>query len=191
MRPLLDESVFPFDDARAQRLLKGLAAVYANKRTALPLALSAGLEEAEAYWDQRMLDVWPQVLETAARSGRLRRLVENAAQDPNTHNWPVFRYLATEEPGVAEADPCAAHLINSRQRAFFDRRALRSLLQEMLSGQGNRVLAVRGDRRTGRTYTWYLIQHVLASRGVDYCRIQMGKYLAPVSVTDIANTLSE
>jgi len=191
VRPLLDESVFPFDDKRAQMLLKGLATVYANKRTALQLALSAGFGEAEAHWDDGMLDVWPQVLEKAARSGRLRRLVENAAQDPNTHNWPVFRYLATEEPGVAEADPCAAYLINGRQRAFFDRRTLRAVLQEMLNGQGNRVLAVRGDRRTGRTFTWYLIQHVLASRGVDYCRIQMGKYLAPVSVTDIANTLSE
>ncbi|MFJ8062988.1 effector-associated domain EAD1-containing protein [Streptomyces sp. NPDC096142] len=191
MRPLLDEPVFPLDDTRAQMLLKGLMKVYANQRSALPLALSAGLEEYEANWDKSMFDVWPQVLEKAARRGKLRRLVELAAQDPNTHGWPVFGYLAAEGPDVPEADPCFAHLISGRQRAFIDRRTLRALLQEMLSGQGNRVLAVRGDQHTGRTYTWYLIQHVLAGSDIDYCRIQMGKYLAPVAVTDIANNLSE
>ncbi|MEU0622410.1 effector-associated domain EAD1-containing protein [Streptomyces rubiginosohelvolus] len=191
MRPLLDEPVFPLDDLRAQMLLKGLVKVYANRRSALPLALSAGLEEGEAFWEDSMLDVWPQVLEKAARRGKLRRLVELAAQDPNTHAWPVFRYLAAEGPGVPEVDPCSAHLISGQQRAFINRRTLRALLQEMLSGQGSRVLAVRGDQHTGRTYTWYLIQHVLAGSDIDYCRIQMGKYLAPVAVTDIANNLSE
>jgi hypothetical protein len=191
MRALLDEPVFPFEDIRARKLLQALLTIYANKDTALPLALSAGIAEAEARWDQGMMDAWPRVLEETARDGRLRRLVEKAAQDPNTAGWAVFGYLLSEEPDASEADPCAAHLINSRQRAFINRRTLRALLQEMLSGQGNRVLAVRGDQHTGRTYTWYLIQHVLASRGIDYCRIQMGKYLAPVAVTDIANNLSE
>ncbi|MET7714494.1 effector-associated domain EAD1-containing protein [Streptomyces sp. NPDC005407] len=191
MSALLDERVFPFDDPRARSLLTALTTVYGNKHTALQLALSNSMRKADTDWDDKMLDVWPRVLEEATRQRRLCRLVENAARDPNAAKWPVFGYLLSEEASAPEADPCAAHLISCRQRAFFNRGALRTLLQQTVNSQGNRVLAVRGERRTGRTYIWYLIQHVLASRGVDYCRIQMSKYVEPVEVADVANHLSD
>ncbi|MBU5943257.1 MULTISPECIES: effector-associated domain EAD1-containing protein [unclassified Streptomyces] len=191
MAALIDERAFNLDDERAKNLLRALSAVYGNKHTARQIILGAGLQEADINWDTSMADVWPDALETAALTGRLRALVERAAEDPNTHAHPVFQYLLTEETSPREADPCSAYLVNNRQRAFFNRLTFRKTLHDMVQGGGNRVLAVQGLRRSGRTHSWYLIAHVLDSHRVNRRRIRMKDYYSPAGVADIGDTLRE
>ncbi|MFJ3670235.1 effector-associated domain EAD1-containing protein [Streptomyces sp. NPDC090106] len=191
MPALLDERSFNLDDDRARNLLKALVTVYGTQPAARQVILGAGLAESDINWGRSMADVWPEALEVAAPAGRLRPLVQWAADDPNTQAYPVFGYLLTEETTPAEADPCTAYLVANRQRAFFDRLAFRSVLHHMLEGTGGRVLAVQGERRSGRTHSWYLIAHVLDSHRVNRRRIQMGDFCSPVEVADIGDTLRE
>ncbi|UUU19289.1 effector-associated domain EAD1-containing protein [Streptomyces sp. DSM 40750] len=191
MPALIDDCAFNLDDERAKNLLKALITVYGNKHTARQLILSAGLKEGDINWENSMADVWPEALEKAAPAGRLRALVETAAADPNTTAHPVFQYLLTEETSSQEADPCSVYLVNNRQRAFFNRLTFRTTLHDMVTGGGKRVLAVRGQRRSGRTHSWYLIAHVLDSYRVNRRRIRMSDYYSPVRVADIGHTLRE
>ncbi|MET7455816.1 effector-associated domain EAD1-containing protein [Streptomyces sp. NPDC005574] len=191
MSALIDEYAFNLDDERARTLLRALIAVYGSAQRARQLILSAGLREADVNWHSGMADVWPEALEKAAPAGLLRALVEKAAKDPNTKGHPVFEYLLSEETSSPESDPCSTHLVNNRQRAFIDRVAFRATLHGMINGDGNRVMAVQGRRRSGRTHSWYLIAHVLDSHGVNRRRIRMSDYGTPVRVADIGHTLRE
>ncbi|MFJ5776396.1 effector-associated domain EAD1-containing protein [Streptomyces sp. NPDC093094] len=191
MSALIDEHAFNLDDERARNLLRALIAVYGSKQRAYELVLSAGFREADVDWGNSMTDVWPEILEAAAPAGLLRALVEKAAEDPNTRAFPVFGYLLSERTSAREADPCSAYLVNNRQRAFIDRLGFRTTLHNMVNGDGNRVLAVHGRRRSGRTHSWYLIAHVLDSHGVNRRRIRMSDYSSPVRVADIGHTLRE
>ena len=191
MAALIDEHAFNLDDERARNLLRALSTVYATKHTARQLILAAGLQEADVRWDTSMADVWPDALEKAAHAGRLRTLVERAAENPNTDAHPVFQYLLTEEISPREADPCSAYLVNNRRRAFFNRLAFRRTLHDMVQGDGKRVLAVQGRRRSGRTHSWYLIAHVLDSHRVNRRRIRMSDYYSPAQVGDIGHALRE
>ncbi|WP_328505603.1 effector-associated domain EAD1-containing protein [Streptomyces sp. NBC_00391] len=191
MPALIDERSFNLDDERARNLLKALVAVYSTQPAARQVIVGAGLGEGDINWGQSMADVWPEALELAAPAGRLRALVQLAADDPNTRAHPVFHYLLTEETSAAEADPCTAYLVANRQRAFFNRLQFRTILHHMVEGAGGRVLAVEGERQTGRTHSWYLIAHVLDSHRVNRRRIRMDDFYSPVKVSDIGDTLRE
>ncbi|MFF7445559.1 MULTISPECIES: effector-associated domain EAD1-containing protein [unclassified Streptomyces] len=191
MPALLDERSFNLDDHRAQTLLKALVTVYSTQPAARQVIAGAGLRAGDINWGQSMADVWPEALELAAPAGRLRALVTWAADDPNTRGHPVFGYLLSEETSPAEADPCTAYLVSNRQRAFFNRLKFRTALHHMVEGAGGRVLAVEGERQSGRTHSWYLIAHVLDSHRVNSRRIRMRDYYSPVEVADIAATLKE
>ncbi|MGW7210569.1 effector-associated domain EAD1-containing protein [Streptomyces sp. NPDC054837] len=191
MPALIDERSFNLDDERARNLLKALVAVYGTQAAARQIIAGAGLREGEINWGQSMADVWPEALELAAPAGRLRALVQVAAEDPNTRAHPVFHYLLTEETAAAEVDPCTAYLVANRQRAFFNRLKFRTTLHHMVEGAGGRVLAVEGERQTGRTHSWYLIAHVLNSHRVNSRRVRMRDFYSPVGVADIGATLRE
>ncbi|MEU5322883.1 effector-associated domain EAD1-containing protein [Streptomyces sp. NPDC021056] len=191
MPALIDERSFNLDDERARNLLKALVAVYGTQAAARQIIVGAGLREGEINWGRSMADVWPEALELAAPAGRLRALVQVAAEDPNTRAHPVFHYLLTEETAAAEVDPCTAYLVANRQRAFFNRLKFRTTLHHMVEGAGGRVLAVEGERQTGRTHSWYLIAHVLNSHRVNSRRVRMRDFYSPVGVADIGDTLRE
>ncbi|MFG2909763.1 effector-associated domain EAD1-containing protein [Kitasatospora sp. NPDC048286] len=189
---LLDQRSFPQDDPRAQRLLNTLMDSYGLQPASRQLAALAGIGAAEIHWQERMFDVWPDIVELAAATGRLRKLVQAAADDPNSQaNAVVFRYLLTEEAAEQPTDPFGHGLINDRQRAFFDRKSLRDRLREMVQDRGQRVLTVEGGPRTGRTFTWFLLHHVLTSQGIDPCRIRMSLYTEPVRVAELTAFLND
>ncbi|MFF5006886.1 effector-associated domain EAD1-containing protein [Streptomyces phaeochromogenes] len=191
MPALLDERSFNLDDDRARNLLKALVTVYSTQSAARQVILGAGLAEGDINWGRSMADVWPEALELAAPAGLLRALVQRAADDPNTRAHPVFGYVLTEETSPAEADPCTAYLVANGQRAFFNRLTFRTLLHHMVEGAAGRVLAVEGERRSGRTHSWYLIAHVLDNHRVNRRRIRMRDFYSPVEVADIGATLRE
>ncbi|MFJ6083200.1 effector-associated domain EAD1-containing protein [Streptomyces sp. NPDC092369] len=191
MPALIDERSFNLDDERARNLIRALVTVYSTQPAARQVIVGAGLCEGDINWGQSMADVWPEALELAAPAGRLRALVQLAAKDPNTQAYPVIHYLLTEEASAAEADPCTTYLVANRQRAFFNRLQFRTILRQMVEGAGGRVLAVEGERQTGRTHSWYLIAHVLESHRVNNRRISMDDFYSPVTVADIGDTLRE
>ncbi|MFE4359326.1 effector-associated domain EAD1-containing protein [Kitasatospora sp. NPDC056800] len=193
---LLDLRAFPNEDPRAGELLRALMYTYGLPQPARQVVARAGIAEAEIAWQGAMLDVWPDIVEKAAATGRLRRLVEVVAEDPNSRAAsPVFAYLLAEQrisqPAEQTTDPFGHGLINDRQRAFFDRTSLRSRLREMVLDRGHRVLTVEGGPRTGRTFTWFLIHHVLASQGIHPCRIRMSEYTEPVRVAELTGFLND
>ncbi|MGW3071376.1 effector-associated domain EAD1-containing protein [Kitasatospora sp. NPDC001132] len=189
---LLDQRPFPHEDFRAKWLLKALMDSYSLQPESRQLTALAGIGAAEIHWQQKMLDAWPEILELAAATGRLRKLVQAAADDPNSRaNAVVFRNLLSEEAAEQHTDPFGHGLINDRQRAFFDRKSLRDRLREMVQDRGHRVLTVEGGPRTGRTFTWFLIQHVLTSQGIDPCRIRMSQYTEPVRVAELTAFLND
>ncbi|MFJ6618080.1 effector-associated domain EAD1-containing protein [Kitasatospora sp. NPDC091335] len=188
---LLDLRAFPHDDPRGKALLDALMEVYSLQPPARQIAARAGVRAAEIDWQRSMYDVWPDIVDKAATTGLLRRLVEVVAEDSDSRAAAgVFADLLDEQEVARSVDPFDHGLINDGWCAFFDRKPLRSRLRDMVLDRGHRVLTVEGGPRSGRTFTWFLIHHVLTSRGINPCRININEYTEPVRVSDLAEFLN-
>ncbi|MET7405704.1 effector-associated domain EAD1-containing protein [Streptomyces parvulus] len=189
---LLDQPFFDSADPRACELLDVLLRVYDAKDAVRRFAESAGLLTAAIDWDGPMADVWPRVLEHAASARKLRRLVEVVSEDPNSGAYEIFKLLLNQEPPAMDADPFGALLVGGgRSRAFIDRAELREVLREMLHTEGGKVLIVEGDPRSGKTWTWHLLCHVLGNRRIVPYKIDLTAYEPPVEVHDIVAALED
>ncbi|MFE9423760.1 effector-associated domain EAD1-containing protein [Kitasatospora sp. NPDC006697] len=190
---VLDQPDFPTADPRAGRLLKLLMADYGMQTRARQLATLAGIANAEVSWERSMAEVWPDLLELAARTGRLRPMVHAAAGEVHPSVRPFLADLLAERPAPVRpgVDPFRSGLINNGKRAFLNQSALRSRLRAMVADGPHRVLLVEGGPRTGRTFTWFLIHHVLDSQGIVPCRIRIGEYTEPVRVTELAEFFNQ
>ncbi|MFD9282437.1 effector-associated domain EAD1-containing protein [Streptomyces mirabilis] len=192
MTLLLDRRVFTLDDPQAQELLQVLLDVYEDKNRVKWFVKSAGVTSSRIDWDGAMDDVWPEVLEKAAREGGLRALVKVISENPNSTEYQIFKTLLTQEPPAADADPCSALLLGGRlPRAFINRRELRSILRDMLCADGSRVLIVTGDQKTGKSWTWFLLCHVLAGQAIRPYRVDLSTYADTARVADIAAELRD
>ncbi|MFI0968252.1 effector-associated domain EAD1-containing protein [Streptomyces sp. NPDC021080] len=192
MALLLDRRVFTFDDPQARDLLKVLLDVYDVEDGVRRFIRSAGMLPADVKWRGKMADDWPRVLEHAAAVGKLRKLIQIVSEDANSAAHDIFKVLLTQEAPARSADPCAALLLGAgRPRAFIDRRDLREILRDMLEAQSGRVLIVDGARRSGKTWTWFLLCHVLDGHGVKPYKIDFSAYAEPVEVRDIVAELSD
>ncbi|WP_033306651.1 effector-associated domain EAD1-containing protein [Streptomyces iakyrus] len=192
MALLLDQTVFAFDDPQARELLDVLLKVHDREASVRQFVAAVGLLPAAIEWRGPLTDIWPRVLEHAASARKLRELIQVVAQHPNSAEYDIFKVLLSQEPPAAERDPCAALLVGGgRTRAFIDRGELRATLREMLDAPGGRVLIVDGDRRCGKTWTWFLLCHVLGNRKITPYKIDLSAYVPPVEVSDIAAALTD
>jgi FHIPEP family/Effector-associated domain 1 len=78
---ILDSSDFSTRDPEAHRLLDVLVDAYKTKAAIVALIDLAGIQQADVNLDGATRDAWLDVLRVAARSSRLRPLVETAADD--------------------------------------------------------------------------------------------------------------
>ncbi|MEU1466167.1 effector-associated domain EAD1-containing protein [Streptomyces sp. NPDC005727] len=192
MALLLDRKVFTLDDPQARELLDVLLDVYDVQDTVRRFMRAVGLRPADVTLSGRMADDWPRVLEHAAAMGKLRNLIQFVSEDANSAAHDIFKVLLTQEVPAGNADPCAALLLGAgRPRAFIDRRHLREVLRDMLETRGSRVLIVDGARRSGKTWTWFLLCHVLDGHGVKPYKIDFSAYAEPVEVRDVVAELSD
>ncbi|MGQ4513007.1 effector-associated domain EAD1-containing protein [Streptomyces sp. DW26H14] len=168
----LDRRTFPLGDPDAEQLLKGLLTTYYEYREIKRFAALAGVRPALFSSSGRAADVWPQVLDAAARDGLLRQLVEIVAHDPASRGTMVFRQLL-DNAGAHGEDPIRSYLFDEGgSRVLLDRNELRECLREFVAGQ--RVLIITGDRRSGKSHSWHLIRHVARHHGAEAYRIDFG-----------------
>lgn len=159
---LVDRRPFRFDDPDGRELLKTLLDVYFEVERVKTFAQGAGVVMASITWQNRMEDVWPELLQKAAETRKLRALVKVVADHPNSAaHAGLFQRLLAETAPAAEATP--PHLLPllgaGGRRPFIDRDDLRTLVMELVDGT-SRVLVVTGPGRSGKSYSWYLIAHV-------------------------------
>lgn len=102
---LLDQPVFPLDHPDGKALRDDLAQIYLSAGKIESLCREAGLATGELHFSNAPAVVWTDVLDYAARVGKLRRLVEVIADDEES--WP-FRWLLLRLRAEPGEDPPAA-----------------------------------------------------------------------------------
>ena len=156
---IVDRRPFPFDDPDGRELLQTLLDVYFEVERVKAFAQGAGMVMASIAWQNRMEDVWPELLQKAAETRKLRALVKVVADHPNSaaHAALFQRLLVVGSPAAEETPPHLLPILG--KRPFIDRDDLRTLVMDLVEGT-SRVLVVTGPERSGKTYSWYLISHV-------------------------------
>jgi hypothetical protein len=189
---LLDDRVFQPRDSDARALTKILLQLYVEKKPAQALAQEAGLQLAEISWDRAMVDVWPDLLKLAAARGRLRSLVEAVARDPNSGAHEIPLALLLERADKLSGDPFSVSLLRNRRRAFIDRTSLRERLKLLAEHDGDRVLIVTGDRLSGKSYSWYLIDHVARAHQAESYLLDFSAWSGPPArPTDVMQEVAD
>ncbi|WP_405421292.1 effector-associated domain EAD1-containing protein [Streptomyces erythrochromogenes] len=193
MTLLLDRRAFDLREELSGELLRTLLKVHEDENGVKIFAKEAGMDLSRIEWKGTLTDIWTRALERAAAEGKLRKLVEVVSAHDNSSAHAIFKMLLTQEAPTGDADPCEALLLGSEQRprAFIDRAKLRGTLRDMLTVGGGRVLIVDGDRGSGKTWTWYLLYHVLQHHGITPYKIDFSSYAEPVTVADIASELGD
>lgn len=69
--------------------------------------------------------------------------------------------------GAPTANPFDACLLHPGQVPIWGRRKLRTTAKDLFSARGKRILVVDGGPRTGRSHSWWFINHVAAFHGAD------------------------
>ncbi|MEU6297782.1 effector-associated domain EAD1-containing protein [Streptomyces erythrochromogenes] len=193
MTLVLDRPTFDLKEEFSGELFKTLLEVHYDENGVENFVKEAGVDLSRTESKGTLADLWTRALERAAAQGKLRRLVEVVSAHANSKAYDIFTKLLTQEAPTGDADPCEALLLGSEQRprAFIDRAELRGTLRDMLTVSGGRVLIVDGDRGSGKTWTWYLLYHVLEHHGITPYKIDFSSYAEPVTVADIASELGD
>jgi hypothetical protein len=160
---ILDQRSFPSGDPDGKELLAALLELYYLAPDVQRFVQEIGMPPAQFAWNGAMEDVWPEVLQKAAASNLLRRLVRAVAADPGSAAYSALfqRLLAIPAPAAAGIDPYLVCLLGSGgRRPFLDRTELRTHLRELARENGPRVLIITGPAQSGKSYSWYLIDHV-------------------------------
>jgi hypothetical protein len=186
---------------RIRELTKTLSVTFYEKGVVQPIVARAGLGLAEFAWDQPMAAVWPKVLAAAATSHLVRELVESALEDAS--DLELLASLIAEAPAADLPAPgggqngagAAAEWDSAlvlKKVALIDRADLRRHVRSMIDPDGERVLYVVGERRSGKSHT-YLYLDYLSRRGLmPRPRIidASARAGAPMSVQELAQQVA-
>jgi hypothetical protein len=176
---ILDARTFHLDDPNAKKLYDGLWGLFGKSGPVKGFVDAAGLKEGWVNWDQPMAEAWRDVLQYAAREGKLRRLTEVIVENPNS--VPVRALIASlaHGPVVATADPFGVSML-AAWRPMFDREPLRERLRELAADEGWRVFVVNGPKASGKSHSWFLMSH-LCERigGFDCARVDLASWSGP------------
>jgi hypothetical protein len=165
-----------------QYVVERLGSRYFEKQPIQELALAAGVQPDQIFWEQKASQLWIDVLETAWKQQRLRLLFIAISQDAGADR--IFQDLAAEptdhevveippqsapsQPAVAGAAAAVAEAVGAMFTAavlwddvpLIDRTDLRGHVQRMLGPGGRRALLVRGPSGAGKTHTRQFIRYV-------------------------------
>ena len=186
----LDRPTFDASDPDSAELLSTVIEIYGTSAPVQALTQQAGLRLASVFWDHRMEDVWPDLLEKAAEKNKLRRLVELIATD--NAGYEIFQRLTAPASDPVLLQPWQGSLFGGRRRPFIDRAELRRYLPVLIEPGGARVLAVNGPRYSGRSYSWHLIAHVSEACGeYEAYRIDLNDWAGTqVTPTDLMGVIA-
>ncbi|MER2266119.1 hypothetical protein [Methylobacterium oxalidis] len=90
----------------------------------------------------------------------------------------IVAELARATPLGTVADPFEEVLLEG-DRPFVNRRGLRRHLLNLMDPAGSSVLLVDGQPQTGKTFSFYLINHVAPKKGFTVNRFRMSRLPAP------------
>jgi hypothetical protein len=125
------------------------------------------------------------VVESADGQGWLRNLVLGLhAQMPNRPELSVvLAEIDRAAPLRTVTSPFDEVLLESG-RLFVNRRELRNHLLELTDPAGTPILLVDGERQSGKTFSYYLINHVAPCKGYAVSRFMMGRLPKPDELAD-------
>jgi hypothetical protein len=158
---LLDDNPLNWDNADLQKLLGAFIEAYPDSEAAKILAKAAGIEPGTFPIREDMLKTWTALIDAMARQGKLRTLVEKAAEDDQVAGWrAVFEGLLALPGDPVELGyekPCQA-LFLYQGRPFINRSDFRDYLTQLNEPSGKRFLVVNGPPDSGKTYSYYLVE---------------------------------
>ncbi|MGO4360825.1 hypothetical protein [Terrabacter sp. RAF57] len=171
-----------------QYVVERLGSRYFEKQPIQELALAAGVQRDQIFWEQKASQLWIDVLETAWKQQRLRllfiaisqdacadRIFQDLAAEPTDHEVVEIPpqsgqsdQSAPSQPVVAGAVAAVAEAVGAMFTAavlwddvpLIDRTDLRGHVQRMLGPGGRRALLVRGPSGAGKTHTRQFIRYV-------------------------------
>lgn len=120
--------------------------------------------------DRRERELLECALLLNAGSGELAAVVEDILADLKA----AAAAIAAAAPWYEEPNPIETCFVRGGW-AFMGRLELRQALQRLTTAGGPRSLVVTGGRRTGRSYTLQLIQHVALCRRYEVIDIELSK----------------
>ena len=171
------------------------------------ISSDAGIPPEEIHWNQSARRLWVQVAEVAIRAGKFDSLhaAIKSSVDEDAFCGELDRLrqsvLAQGLSGgyasrlwYTSPDPCLARLVGPMaRRAVFNRVDLRRLCAELIVGLP--VAFIAGERYSGRSHSWWLIQHVAHTVGFVPLHLDIARenpaieYNAARLIADIADQL--
>lgn len=112
--------------------------------------------------------------------GWLRVFVERLSKkfEQRTELSDVLAEIDRAATPKTDANPFEEVLLEGG-RPFVNRKPLRAHLVDLLSRQGASVLRVDGEPQTGKSYSYYLINHVAPARGFEVHKFKMSSLPTP------------
>src|SRR6202030_3301389 len=106
MAAILDTSPYPWHERDAVTLHQTLYKAVPRAQRVTYFAAAAGIDVGLVNSEQAPFDLWYDVLNLAATSGKARSLVETLRADPNlAPSQPIFDALLQDHPSVADQEP--------------------------------------------------------------------------------------
>jgi hypothetical protein len=157
MHPILDQTEFRRDLGVARTLERLLVEALPEDKKARNLASTAGLPLGDLDTSGPPSAIWTNLLNLAARSGRLRALFEVIEQE-NVHPRVKAAIEAVRNVDGGGGALDLGRLLLEGGQPFLGRTNLRSVLPDLGNwGAGAAILLVRGPPDSGRTFTQDLI----------------------------------
>lgn len=172
--------------------------VYGEAR--VTAALRAARLSPGEYELSRARLAWMAAVPDAARSGRLGALIDGVVAYDRAFGAELARRVAEALAKSADRrrwyhndDPYSCSFVGVRgARAIIDRHGLRRALRDLADEQ-YRVLIVRGAPRSGKSHTWFLIDHLQTAGklGGDnlFIRVTTHNWSGQVTGEDLARSL--
>jgi hypothetical protein len=160
--PIFDRSTFAWERPEAKALFELLVKSVTQKTEIGQLYAEAGGEAASLDTSQAPRDLWRDALNLLASVRALRSLCEEVL--PGVARLQGVTAFQAALQAVVEAIPNAQRRIISG-KPVLDRQPLRAFVTTLQSEESLRVLLVRGDPKTGKTYGRYVFHAAAADSG--------------------------
>jgi hypothetical protein len=125
------------------------------------------------------------IVDRAATESWLRGLVAAFAQAlPGSQEIASVLDEVSREPASATAANAFEEVWLDGNRPFVNRRALRNQLLDLVSAGGARVLLVDGPKESGKSYSYYLMNHAASRQGFVVSQFKLAQSPTPDQLAD-------
>jgi hypothetical protein len=122
------------------------------------------------------------VVDRALLEGWIGSIVAQLPRNPATAaELDVIVAQLKDQPQPTSADPFQEVLLEG-SRPFANRVDLRLSLRTLCEAAGSTLLVVTGEPRTGKSFSFYLAQHIARQRGFITSQFDIGKMAEPVAL---------